>query len=894
MTEVSFGLERDARCRYGELWPAGVHMRALSMVLLFAVLTACGAHPVVCDASTCQGCCTATGSCELATSPLCVPASHVDGGVCTTATTCKDSHATCGTIPDGCGGQLQCGNCLEGQSCGGGGTANVCAVGSCVAKTCEGLGKNCGEVSDGCSALLSCGTCTGGKTCGALGHPNVCGDGACVPKTCVGEHFTCGPLMDGCGGTLACGSCGDVEACGGGTCAPICPASCPSGYSCDATGACAGGDQLHLVFNVDDPATVKVSGLVSLNGGLPATEYCGGSTNPYPRATLVFTHATNAHYNASTSVSDCTKLSDPYAWSVDLRPGTYRVTVLGKNYSTLPDWASEVAPALVVSGAVSNLVFNVDDPATVKVGGVVTLNGGLPATDYCGGSTNPYPRATLVFTHATNAHYNASTTVADCIKATDSYAWSVALRPGTYRVSVQGKNYSALPAWAIENAAPLVVTGAVSNLVFNVDDPATVKVGGVVTLNGGLPATDYCGGSTNPYPRAVLIFTHATNPHYNATTSVADCIKATDPYAWSLALRPGTYKVTVMGRNYSALPDWSIEVAAALTVTAAVSNLAFNIDDPATVKVSGAVTLNGGLPATDYCGGSTNPYPRATLVFTHATNAHYNATTSVADCTKLSDPYAWSVDLRPGTYKVAVTGKNYSALPNWSVEVAPALVVTSAASNLVFNVDDPATVKVSGVVTLNGALPGTEYCGGSTNPYPRATLVFTHATNAHYNASTSVADCTKATDPYAWSVDLRPGTYRVTVLGKNYSALPDWAIEVAPAMVVSGAVSNALFNIDDPVAVKVSGLVTLNGALPDTDSCGGSTNPYPRATLVFTHATNAHYNASAIVKDCTKTTDPYAWSVDLRPGVYDVSVLGKNYSALPNWSVTVATRLRIK
>jgi hypothetical protein len=40
--------------------------------------------------------------------------------------TCGEQGATCGALADGCGGVLTCGTCVAPQTCGGGGTANVC------------------------------------------------------------------------------------------------------------------------------------------------------------------------------------------------------------------------------------------------------------------------------------------------------------------------------------------------------------------------------------------------------------------------------------------------------------------------------------------------------------------------------------------------------------------------------------------------------------------------------------------------------------------------------------------------------------------------------------------------------------------------------------------------
>jgi hypothetical protein len=61
------------------------------------------------------------------------------------------------------------------QTCGGGGTANVCG---CTPTSCAAQGKNCGSISDGCGMTLPCGTCQSPNTCGGGGIANVCG---CTP-----------------------------------------------------------------------------------------------------------------------------------------------------------------------------------------------------------------------------------------------------------------------------------------------------------------------------------------------------------------------------------------------------------------------------------------------------------------------------------------------------------------------------------------------------------------------------------------------------------------------------------------------------------------------------------------------------------------------------------------
>lgn len=47
-------------------------------------------------------------------------------------TTCEDAGKTCGALPDGCGGELECGRCDAPDTCGGGGVDNVCGR-PCVA-----------------------------------------------------------------------------------------------------------------------------------------------------------------------------------------------------------------------------------------------------------------------------------------------------------------------------------------------------------------------------------------------------------------------------------------------------------------------------------------------------------------------------------------------------------------------------------------------------------------------------------------------------------------------------------------------------------------------------------------------------------------------------------------
>lgn len=129
-------------------------------------------------------------------------------------TDCATRGDNCGTIPDGCGGTLNCGSCSGYQTCGGGGAANVCG---CTPTTCTAQGKNCGSIANGCGGTLSCGSCSGYQTCGGGGTANVCG---CTPTNHCGG--ACGVYAsDGCGGSVYCGAC---------ACAPK---TCPRRYVWD-------------------------------------------------------------------------------------------------------------------------------------------------------------------------------------------------------------------------------------------------------------------------------------------------------------------------------------------------------------------------------------------------------------------------------------------------------------------------------------------------------------------------------------------------------------------------------------------------------------------------------------------------------------------------------------
>jgi hypothetical protein len=178
--------------------------------------------------------------------------------------TCAGQGLGCGLAGDGCGGQLDCGVCPAGQTCGGGGVPSQCGAPACVPLACAA--GQCGKLGNGCGGTLDCGNCAAGMICGGAGanlcgvaacNPvacpapaagsvcgpvangcgavnncpcpantpcvnGTCGAPACVPRTCAAAGANCGTIADGCGGVQACGNCIAPQTCGGGGTANIC------------------------------------------------------------------------------------------------------------------------------------------------------------------------------------------------------------------------------------------------------------------------------------------------------------------------------------------------------------------------------------------------------------------------------------------------------------------------------------------------------------------------------------------------------------------------------------------------------------------------------------------------------------------------------------------------
>lgn len=202
--------------------------------------------------------------------------------------TCLERGLHCGDADDGCGGTLECGDCPDGLSCGGGGEEGRCGADGCNAETdaelCASGARDCGALTkqDSCGVtrtIDSCGTCTAPATCGGSGRTGTCGEPGqtCVPETdrqmCQRLGRTCGSLddFDNCDGSRhvnTCGSCTGPETCGGGGRPGVCGCTGETNATlCQQEGAQCG--TLQVRDRCDVQRTVDCGGCTS-----PAT--CGG------------------------------------------------------------------------------------------------------------------------------------------------------------------------------------------------------------------------------------------------------------------------------------------------------------------------------------------------------------------------------------------------------------------------------------------------------------------------------------------------------------------------------------------------------------------------------------------------------------------------------------------
>lgn len=226
-------------------------------------------------------------------------------------TTCAAQQKNCGTLSDGCSGQLDCGVCAGVETCGGRGVPNVCGCSETDAALCTRLTKNCGTLTtvDRCGSRRSvdCGSCTAPAVCSGGGTTNVC---ACTAETdmafCTRVGRQCGPVTatDACGmaRTVDCGSCAAPNSCGGGgtanmcgctmesdtaictrlnaTCGTVTAMSCGvqrtvSCGTCTMPSTCGGGGTVNVCACAAETDTAFCTRLGKTCGSVTAADSCG-------------------------------------------------------------------------------------------------------------------------------------------------------------------------------------------------------------------------------------------------------------------------------------------------------------------------------------------------------------------------------------------------------------------------------------------------------------------------------------------------------------------------------------------------------------------------------------------------------------------------------------------
>ncbi|HEX9103376.1 MAG TPA: hypothetical protein VF997_14290 [Polyangia bacterium] len=639
--------------------------------------------------------------------------------------------------------------------------------------------------------------------------------------------------------------------------AGVVPCVCPSGFMCDANGVCVGGNATAIGIDVK---TVNVSGSVTLNGAAPSTL---PACNANPASTKANVHlidsARGYQFDLPVPCSAST-----FSWSGVVFPGAYKVTVTGdSNYSSLPSQAFVANAALNVTADAQNVALDVK---TASVGGTVTLNGAAPTTTAaCTGNAGAAKATVHLVDGADGYRFDLDV---PCSSAT--FQWGGAVFPGTYAVTVDGDpSYSNVPSTPFVANAALAVSGTVGNQALDIK---TAHAAGTVTLNGAAP-TASCPSASTGYTKATV---HLTDKKDGYRFDLPITCAQTD-FAWTGAVYPGTYAVTVDGGSgYSNLPHAAYVANSALAIASDVSGQALDVQ---TFTVGGTVTLNGTAPAqTSYC----MSYPTATQATVHlADSSNGYAFDFSVPCS--STTLAWTGTVFPGSYRVTVAGSaTYSNLPSTAFVAKDGLALSGAQANVALDVQ---TATVGGTITLNGTAPTSDpACTGS----PSQSKAVVRLTNAKLGYAFDLqVPCSSST--FAWSGDVFPGTYAVSVAGSSsYSNLPDQAFLANAALAVSTGAGNQTLDVK---TASVGGSLTLNGAAPSTTT---ACNPNPTATkasIAFVDATQGY--AFDVPVACSSTN--FAWTGVVYPGTYRISVSGADgYSNLPSEGFLVTPRLQVQ
>jgi hypothetical protein len=292
-------------------------------------------------------------------------------------------------------------------------------------------------------------------------------------------------------------------------------------------------DQTAELFNVVSAtaAQITVGGTVTLNGHPPQpTASC------YTAAGSV--EFEDAAHKRTPFTLPCTPGANQF--SGQLAPGTYDVWIVDSS-----DGSDLLAPPFLAAHA---LVLSADqgglalDEKTVPVSGRVTLNGGDPATvGTCATGSTDF-EGTVRFSDGQGTSFALRI---PCSAGAFSFSGSV--YPGTYTVSVDGRNgASSLPLEPFAVPSPVNAASGAAGVDIDVQ---TLAVAGKLTLNGVVPSTTtYCNANPDQ-PKAHVTFASA------GVTFQLPVLCSSSDFSWSGVVFPGVYRVSVDGAGgFSSLP----------------------------------------------------------------------------------------------------------------------------------------------------------------------------------------------------------------------------------------------------------------------------------------------------------------------------------------------------
>jgi hypothetical protein len=624
------------------------------------------------------------------------------------------------------------------------------------------------------------------------------------------------------------------------------PCTCPSGWSCDGTGACVGGDSSKLPLDVQ---TIKLSGTVTLNGQPPTpTAACT------PTVTEAVVHLNDATRGYQFDIPILCSATSA-AFDAVVFPGDYTVTVTGDDtLSNLPK-PSFAEPPLSLRADRAGLLLDVK---SVKLDGTITLNGAGPTgATQCDATT--HVDLTPVDPNGTSFSFSAP--------CANPLVWSGSAFPGTYTVAVRGVgDVVGASSKVYDVPGQLAATTDQHALALDVQ---TFNVGGPITLNGSPASMTDCtavGGAQLTFTSDKHLFT--IHQAASCTTNVLSLP--------SFKLLAGQYDVTIFGKGGMPLAAQTYPIVQKYAVTTNQTNDTFDISTavtppPTKINVGGAITLNGVAPVA-----TINCTSKGSVQFV---NSKHTTTTFSIPCASSS----FTGMLAPDTYDIFVTDtQNGSDLLAPPFPAASGVVLSADKTDFAF---DEKTVMVSGRVTLNGMDPATVGTCTTGSTQFEGTV---HLTPASGTASFDLrVPCSAGA--FAWSGLVYPASYTVSVDGLNgTSSLPDERFKLTAPVDASAGKSGITIDVR---TTAVSGKVTLNGMTPSTTTqCNANPNQSKATVSLLNLDQGATFNLPVL---CSSAD--FSWTGVVFPGTYRISVNGGGgYSSLPKNTFLAVPKLIVQ